>query len=173
MTPRLRVLPPDRAAMFFVFGDCVPQPRPRVAVRCGFGQAYVPKGHAVHAWRASVEDACRKAMRETLRGPVALCLEIRVERPAGHWTTKGGLSAAGRRATEPAGDWDNLAKAIQDAIVDAAGIEDDRKAAGPNVVWKRWCEPEEAPGALVWIAPAESVWCTWGASEHGARPADV
>lgn len=162
--PRLRVLPPTdaRAAVFFAFGQAVPQPRPRVSVRCGFGRAYVPAGHPIHAWRAEVEAACRRELRETLAGPAAVCIEVRVERPRSHWTTKGGLSAAGRRA-DPPGDWDNLAKAIQDAIVDARGIEDDRLVVGPNVVLKRWAEVDETPGAAVWVAPADSVWCTWGA----------
>jgi len=163
---RLRVVPPGgQAAVFFVFGNAVPQPRPRVSVRCGFGHAYVPAKHPIHAWRASVEAACRQAIRRTISGPVAVCIDIRISRPPSHWTTKGLLSAAGRRATEPGGDWDNLAKAIQDAIVDAAGIEDDRQACGPNVVCKRWCDRDETPGARVWVAPAESVWCRWGSIE--------
>lgn len=163
--PRLRVIPPadTRAAVLFVFGQAVPQPRPRVSVRCGFGRAYVPAGHPIHAWRAEVEAAARREIRETIAGPVALCVEIRLERPASHWTTAGALSAAGRRATEPPGDWDNLVKAIQDAIVDSAGIEDDRRVVGPNVVMKRWAEVDETPGAAVWVAPADAVWCTWGA----------
>jgi len=160
---RLIVLPPKSCSRFFAFGQAVPQPRARVAVRGRFAQAYVPREHAIHAWRQSVEMICRQVMRETIRGPVAVCLEIRLERPASHWTSKGELSAAGRRAGEAPGDWDNYAKAIQDAIVDAAGIEDDRQASGPNVVWKRWCERDEEPGVLVVIAPAETVWCTWGA----------
>jgi len=163
---RLRViLPGGQAAAFFVFGNAVPQPRPRVSVRCGFGHAYVPAKHPIHAWRASVEAACRQAIRRTISGPVAVCIDIRISRPPSHWTTKGFLSAAGHRATEPGGDWDNLAKAIQDAIVDAAGIEDDRQACGPNVVCKRWCDREETPGARVWVAPSESVWCRWGSIE--------
>jgi Holliday junction resolvase RusA-like endonuclease len=160
---RLKVVPPGgQAAVFFVFGNAVPQPRPRVSVRCGFGHAYVPAKHPIHAWRASVEAACRRAIRRTISGPVAVCIDIRISRPPSHWTTKGLLSAAGRRATEPGGDWDNLAKAIQDAIVDAAGIEDDRQACGPNVVCKRWAVPGEESGALVWVSPAELVWCVWG-----------
>ena len=153
------------ASVFFVVGEAIPQPRPRVTVRCGFGTAYVPKGHKIHQWRASVEKECRRAIRETITGPVALCMEIRIERPAGHFTTRGELSAAGKRITEPGGDWDNLGKAIQDAIVDAAGIEDDRKACGPNVVYKRWALPGEGSGALVWVSPAELVWCVWGSKE--------
>lgn len=179
MSGRLRILAPGvPAAVFFALGNPVPQPRAKVTVRCGFGQAYVPKGHAVHAWRAEVEAACRDAIRETIRGPVAMAIEIAADRPRSHFTRRGALSAAGRAATEPPGDWDNLAKAIQDAMVDAAGIEDDRKACGPNVVWKRWTRhtdgsPTENAGAMVWVAPAELVWCTWGAADDGTRPAEV
>jgi Holliday junction resolvase RusA-like endonuclease len=158
--------PGGQAEVFFVFGQAVPQPRPKVTVRCGFGQAYVPKKHAIHRWRASVEDECRKAILETIAGPVALCIEIRVKRPDSHFTKRGELSSTGRAVIEPAGDWDNLAKAIQDAIVDAAGIEDDRKACGPNVVYKRWATANEDSGAIVWVSPAELVWCTWGGRQH-------
>ena len=166
---RLKVNHPcGLASVFFVVGEAIPQPRPRITVRCGFGTAYVPKGHKIHQWRASVEKECRKSIRETITGPVALCMEIMIARPESHFTKRGELSAAGRRITEPGGDWDNLAKAIQDAIVDAAGIEDDRKACGPNVVWKRWACPGKPSAAMVWVSPADLVWCVWGSKDMAA-----
>jgi Holliday junction resolvase RusA-like endonuclease len=165
---RLRVIPPpaESAVMFFTFGQAVPQPRPKITVRCGFGQAYVPREHPIHAWRAEVEDSCREAFqklrRETLRGPVAICIEVMAERPKGHWLRSGAMSAAGKKAGPPRGDWDNFSKAIQDSVVDAGGIEDDRNATGPNAVLVRWAMLDEAPGALVWVAAAETVACVWG-----------
>jgi len=161
----LRVVPPEGAVSFLVAGQPVPQPRARVTVRGSFAHAYVPSRHPIHVWRAMVEAACRGCSSGCLAGPVAVCVELRVERPKGHWTTRGTLSAAGRRAGEPPGDWDNYAKAIQDAIVDTRVIGDDRQVVGPNAIVKRWAEPHEAPGAVVWIAPAREVWCTWGRLE--------
>ena len=38
----------------FVPGFPIPQPRPRITVRGRHGVAYVPKGHAIHAWRAAI-----------------------------------------------------------------------------------------------------------------------
>lgn len=162
---RLVIFPPEdqRAHLFFALGQPVPQPRASVTVRCGFGVAYVPAGHSIHAWRAEVERSASEEIQKTIEGTVALAMEVIVSRPKGHWTTRGELSAAGRRSEEPPGDWDNFVKAIQDAIVRAAAITDDRKVVGPNVAWKRWAARGETPGALVWIAPADAVRCVWGA----------
>lgn len=162
---RLAVSPPidGQAMVFFALGCPVPQPRARITVRGGVGRGYVPAAHAIHAWRAEVAASCREAIRRTISGPTALAIELICPRPKSHWTKGGSLSRAGQRSEEPPGDWDNYAKAIQDAMVDAAALEDDRAVVGPNVVWKRWADREETAGAVVWIAPARSVWCRWGA----------
>jgi Holliday junction resolvase RusA-like endonuclease len=170
-TSRLVINLPATYAVFFAMGRPVPQPRHSVGRGFGrFPQAYIPSDHPVRAWKAEVEEACAKAMRNMMPGRIALAIELLMPRPGDHWTKSGKLSSRGVDAV-PRGDWDNIAKAIQDAMVDAGRIEDDRFVVGPTVVWKRWAEAIENVGAMVVLAPADEVWCVWGARCRDSAPA--
>jgi Holliday junction resolvase RusA-like endonuclease len=39
-----------------VFGKPVAQPRPRITVKGSFPHAYIPEKHAIHAWKALIQD---------------------------------------------------------------------------------------------------------------------
>lgn len=74
------------------------------------------------------------------------------QRPASHWTTRGELSATGRRATNPSrADVDNLAKAVMDSLNGYAWT-DDRQVVDLTVT-KRWADPAMG-GRLIVTASA-------------------
>ena len=102
-------------------GQPVPQPRPRVTTRGGFGRAYVPATHPIHAWR--------EAVRQAYDGPqfgnaVSVHLEFCFRRPPSHLKRNDELTAAGRKQPYPKPDVDNLAKAVLDALNGVAWVDD-------------------------------------------------
>lgn len=101
------------AFSFFVKGDPVPQPRPRVSTRGGFGRAYVPGKHPVHAYRQAVQLAAIDAGLRKTQGSVEVVIDAVFARPPSHLNKKGVKSTAPQF---PRPDVDNLAKAVLDAI---------------------------------------------------------
>ena len=101
------------ALTFSVDGDPVPQPRPRVSTRGGFARAYVPKGHAVHAYRKAVQMAAIDAGLRKQAAPVQVIIDAVFARPKSHMTRKGVKPDA---PALPRPDVDNIAKAVLDAI---------------------------------------------------------
>ena len=106
------------AITFSVPGDPVPQPRPRVSTAGGFARAYVPKGHAIHAYRQAVAVAARVAGVTQADGPVSVIVDAVFARPKSH------MNKSGVKPTAPAlprPDVDNLGKAVLDALQDVMG----------------------------------------------------
>jgi Holliday junction resolvase RusA-like endonuclease len=106
------------AITFSVPGDPVPQPRPRVSTAGGFARAYVPKDHAIHAYRQAVALAARAAGVTEAGGPVSVIIDAVFARPKSH------LNKSGVKPTAPAlprPDVDNLGKAVLDALQDVMG----------------------------------------------------
>jgi len=117
---------------FTVPGDPVPQPRPRVSTAGGFARAYVPKGHAIHAYRQAVALGARAAGLGQVTAPVGVIVDAVFARPKSH------LNKSGVKATAPAlprPDVDNIAKAVLDALQDVMG--DDTNVARLTVE-KSW-----------------------------------
>ena len=102
---------------FTVPGDPVPQPRPRVTTRGGFGRAYVPRSHAVHGFRQAVQLAARAAGATPHGEPVEVVIDAVFARPKSH--RKDGPAL-------PRQDVDNLAKSVLDALTGIAW-DDDRQ----------------------------------------------
>ena len=117
---------------FTVPGDPVPQPRPRVSTRGGFGRAYVPAKHPVHAFRNRVARAAQAAGLTRPDRPVTVVIEARFGRPRSHYR-KSGVKPSAPQLPRP--DCDNLAKAVLDGLQDVMG--DDTKVAR-LVVEKAW-----------------------------------
>ena len=103
---------------FTVAGEPVPQPRPRVSTRGGFARAYVPKDHAVHAYRQSLASAARAAGLAETGEPLNVVIDAVFARPKSH-LRKSGVKADAPRLPRP--DVDNLAKAVLDALQDVMG----------------------------------------------------
>jgi Holliday junction resolvase RusA-like endonuclease len=137
---------PRTAVTFIVDGDPVPQPRPRVSTRGGYGRAYVPAKHPVHQFRARVAHAAKAAGLTETASPVAVTIEARFGRPRSHYR-KAGVKPTAPALPRP--DCDNLAKAVLDGLQDVLG--DDTRVARLTVT-KAW---GVAGSTSVTIATAE------------------
>jgi Holliday junction resolvase RusA-like endonuclease len=120
------------AITFSVPGDPVPQPRPRVSTVGGFGRAYVPKTHPVHAYRQAVALAARAAGLVQATAPVSVIVDAVFARPKSH-LTKSGVKASAPALPRP--DVDNLGKAVLDALQEVMG---DDTNVGRLLVEKTW-----------------------------------
>ena len=110
---------------FVVDGDPVPQPRARVSTRGGFARAYVPRGHAVHAYRQAIEVAAQAADMKPTEDAVSVWLTFTFSRPKSHMTKRGVKKTA---PALPREDVDNLAKAVLDALTCHAWHDDKQVA---------------------------------------------
>lgn len=112
--------------------------RTNFAQRRHFNDAKTERGEAnvILAWIAAGEPRLG-------HGPVALTVEVVLERPAGHWKKDGTLSAAGQRMPWPLKkpDFDNVAKLIGDAMNGRAYHDDAHIVRGVQI--KRWANPGE------------------------------
>ena len=113
------------ATRFTVPGNPVPQPRPRFSSRGGFARAYVPSKHPVHAYRQAVALLAQAAASALGLGPHTGDVSIRIDavfgRPPSH---KRLGDKAPRRPVKS--DWDNVAKAVCDALNGVAYLDDDQ-----------------------------------------------
>jgi len=106
------------AVSFEIPGDPVPQPRPRVSTAGGFARAYVPKGHAVHGYRAAIAAAARAAGVTATGEPLNVVIDAVFARPKSHMR-KTGVKPDAPKLPRP--DVDNVAKAVLDALQDVIG----------------------------------------------------
>lgn len=106
------------AITFTVDGDPVPQPRPRVTTQGGFARAYVPKSHAVHAYRSAIAAAARAAGLCETGEPLNVVIDAVFARPKSHMRKSGVRDDAPRL---PRPDVDNIGKAVLDALQDVIG----------------------------------------------------
>jgi Holliday junction resolvase RusA-like endonuclease len=106
------------AITFTVEGDPVPQPRPRVSTRGGFGRAYVPSTHPVHAYRRALASTARAAGLSLTAEPLNVVIDAVFVRPKSH-LNKAGIKPTAPKLPRP--DVDNIAKAVLDALQDVIG----------------------------------------------------
>ena len=124
---------------FRVDGEPVAQPRHRIASRGRFATAYIPKGHAIHAWKYAIEEAAREEAQRIgwvpLKGvALAVSMVFSFRQPKSNkteWHTQ-----------RP--DLDNLAKAVLDAIHGIAFLDD--AVVDEMKLRKQW---REKPG--LWV----------------------
>jgi len=108
----------------------IPCPRPRIAVRGKFANAYYPASYK--DWKEQTKDLLVQAfggntLGYRMSGPLRLTLAFRVRKPK---STK---------LRFPAPDVDNYAKAAMDAIT-AAGLWDDDKQVVTLLASKSWAD---------------------------------
>lgn len=131
-------------SMYFkVPGRLAGKGRPRATVIGGKARMYTP------AATASAEDRVREAWRAEgcpYLGEGALSIEVRLyeQRPAGHFTSKGALSAAGKRKLYPAHkpDLDNVLKLVGDAL-NGCAWRDDSQFVSARIL-RQWAVRDEA-----------------------------
>jgi len=110
---------------FRVYGDPVPQPRPRVSTAGGFPRAYVPANHPVHAFREAVRLAAIAAGVPLSTGPVEVSILAVFARPPSHFKADGSLRAgAPLFPGHNCGDSDNIFKAAADSLQGIAYTDD-------------------------------------------------
>lgn len=110
------------AITFYVPGDPVPQPRPRITTRGGHGHAYTPASHAIHAYRQAVALAAKAAgATPTDRAPITLIVDLVFARPKSHYR-KAGLRD--NVPVLPRADCSNCLKGIEDALNGVAWLDD-------------------------------------------------
>jgi hypothetical protein len=101
-----------------------------------------------------------KAGRPKLDGPYVALAHFEIPRFKTHYTKSGDLSAAGRRAVLPEGDWDNFGKLAVDSLVKIGAVDDDKLAAGGHVT-KDWADGQDHPGTItIEVQP----WNGWSGS---------
>ena len=106
------------AVAFTVPGDPVPQPRPQITTRGGFGRAYVASKHPIHAYRQAVAAAARAAGLGQATEPLSVIVDAVFARPKSHMT-KSGIRRGAPMLPRP--DVDNLGKAVLDGLQDVIG----------------------------------------------------
>jgi len=111
-----------KSICFEVPGDPVPQPRARISTRGGFGRAYTPDDHPIHAYRAAIAAAARAAGAEpTDAAPITLIVDLVFARPKSHYR-KSGLKPDAPKLPRP--DCSNVLKGIEDALNGVAWVDD-------------------------------------------------
>lgn len=148
--------------IFIVPGRAAPQGSKR---HVG-GGVMVESSKRVKPWRADVREAAMVAMRHAgltlpMPGPFSLVAEFVVARPKGHLTSRGALSATGRRTPYPmgGGDVDKLCRALCDAL---SGIvyHDDRQVVRIEAA-KSYGEHDHTVIGLYDLTPVDDP--VWGA----------
>lgn len=114
---------------FSVPGDPIPQPRIRVSTRGGFGRAYVPASHPVHVYRQAIALAAKAAGCKPNDNDIELEVEAIFARPKSHYKAAGELTSRAPRRP-PKCDWDNIGKAVSDALNGVAYQDDDQVIDG-------------------------------------------
>ena len=129
---------------FVLPGDPVPQPRPRFKVVQGHATAYTPRSHPVVPYRQGIALVAQAAGVQPLGGSVEIELTFVFARPKSHFT-KSGLSSTALPRPRP--DWDNLAKAVCDALKGIAYRDDSQVVR--SLVVKRYAVDGEEPRTVV------------------------
>jgi Holliday junction resolvase RusA-like endonuclease len=111
------------------------------------GRAYTD--HQTQTAEQRVQGAWVHAGRPRIDGPLAMTVEVVLERPGSHRKRNGELSAAGKRSPHPTRrpDFDNVAKLIADSL-NRCAYSDDAAIVDCRIV-KRWGERGEYEHTLV------------------------
>lgn len=137
---------------FYVSGEPRPQPRPRAFAR-KMGDKYVARVYdssTAEGWKSAVAEAARSARIQKFTGAVALELHFNFKRPKSHFTSKGMVKESAPRFHEQRPDWDNLGKAVADALTKLEAWGDDAQIVGVHLT-KSWSIGSSPGGCHVTI----------------------
>jgi len=135
---------------FSVDGNPVAQPRHRSARRGTFIGHYIPDKHPVHEYKAALQLAAQMKFADIAPIEVSVSVDILAifARPQSHWRKNGTLTKAARQ-WPPKNDWDNIAKAVCDALTGIAYLDDDQIVRGG--VEKRYASAQEQSRTTVTV----------------------
>lgn len=139
---------------FRIPGRLTGKGRPRATLVGGHARLYTPS-ETVKA-EDRVRDAWRAAGSPYMGdGPLTLDLVVGHDRPAGHYTTRGELSAAGRRQPFPARkpDASNQLKLVEDAL-NGCLFKDDAQIVEARIVKVWMSRPDVAAYTVLSVAHA-------------------
>ena len=111
---------------FTVQGEPKAQPRPKAFRRGIFVSVYNPK--TADQWKTKIRLAWKQhqpAGFKTLEYPIKLKLIFFLPRPKAHYTSKGLLKSGVPEFCPKKPDFDNLEKAVSDALTECAAWHDD------------------------------------------------
>lgn len=134
----------------FVPGLPVAQPRQRQRVVFSGGKAiatnYTPKKDPVNAFKATIKLVVSQRLETPMAGAVRLRMDFFFPRPAS-LTKKKKPNPLLRKTTKP--DWDNLGKAVSDALNGIAWVDDAQ--ISEVLLTKYICGDDEKPGVYIEI----------------------
>lgn len=133
---------------FTVPGKPIGQPRHRVP---RFGKPYIPKEHAIHAFKEAVQLLC--SQRFPFEGPVSVKITAYMPRPSDKRKDKLLPEKACPHIGTP--DCDNIAKGILDALNGKAWRDD--KQVNEITVRKLFVPRGTEPKTIITIEPGGSV----------------
>lgn len=103
----------------------------------------------VKPWRQLVADAALTAIgdRPLIAAPCVLWCQFRFTRPRGHYGARGQLRSKAPQHHVVRPDGSKLVRSTEDALTGVLLRDDSQIVAGPSM--KRYCLPDERPGALI------------------------
>lgn len=119
--------PPSRPTLDALTFRLVVSGKPRGKARPRFGNGRAYSDPVTEQAEADIRGAWVEAGSPRLEGAIGIDIDLVVERPKGHFTTRGALSADGRRSPYPSGqkpDVDNALKLVLDALNGRAWKDD-------------------------------------------------
>tara|TARA_R110000868_G_scaffold3432_1_gene22152 strand:- start:421 stop:849 length:429 start_codon:yes stop_codon:yes gene_type:complete len=125
-------------------------PAPQGSKRYVGNGIMVESSKNVKPWRYLVQQAAVATQHPTFQGPISLSCVFLFPRPKSHFTPKGILkpSAPIHHSVKP--DGSKCLRSTEDALVDAALIEDDSRISISSHT-KRYIGFNEHPGAIITI----------------------
>ena len=132
-----------------VYGMPKAQPRPRLTRR----GVYDPG--TANAWKEAIKRvlASDGYPEEPLTGPITLGLFFRLPRPSGHYSGSEALRPSAPKDHTQKPDFDNLAKAVGDAMTDLGVWADDSQVIHCEI-HKRWSDAIDAGVEISISTPA-------------------
>lgn len=135
---------------FCAFGTPKGQPRARATIRGKHAGVYDPG--TANDWKDSVRFAAKEAWttRIPFRGPLCLWIACYMPRPKSHTKKNGSLRDWAPKWVESKPDFDNIGKAIADALTSVGIWKDDAQVAR-CVTEKFYAPPGVTPHAKIRI----------------------
>lgn len=152
----------SKTVSFYVSGDPRPQPRARAFAR-KMGGKYVARVYnagTAENWKSAIADAARKANVPAFGDcPLSIELFFSFRRPKSHFKKDGHVRDSApkypmSRGGGQKGDWENLGKAVCDALT-VLGVWTDDAQIVRATVDKGWAIGSSQGGCFISIAEAE------------------